>query len=90
MLLLATIQNISHGAGRSIKVIGDITYATYLLHFPIQLSAIWITRYYGITLDYTDEIWFVLFLSIVILLSVPTYYFVELPAQLFLRRHLKL
>ena len=89
VLLLATLQNLSHSAGRSIKIIGDISYATYLLHFPVQLSAIWITRYYGITLDDTDTIWFVLFLGIVILVSVPTCYFFELPAQLFLRRHLK-
>ena len=89
VLLLATIQNLNHEAGRSIKIIGDITYATYLLHFPVQLSVIWLTKYYGISLDYTDPIWFVLFIGIVILVSVPTYYFFEIPVQYFLRRHLK-
>lgn len=90
VLLLTTIQSFNPSAGRSIRIIGDITYATYLLHFPIQLSAIWVTRYYGITIDYTDAIWLVLFLSSVILMSIPTYYFFEVPAQSFLRQRLKL
>ena len=89
VLFLATIQNFSHGAGRSIRVIGDITYATYLLHFPIQLSAIWITRRYGLALDYTEAIWFAAYLGAVILISVPTYYYFELPAQSYLRRRLR-
>jgi len=90
VLSLATFQNYKHEAGKSIKLIGDITYASYLMHFPVQLSMIWITRYRGIALDYYSATWLIMFLGIVILISVPTYYFFELPAQLFFRRHFKL
>ena len=87
VFLLAAVQNFSHGAGRSFKIIGDITYATYLLHFPVQLSVILITGYLGIALDYTNMVWLVLFMGAVILISLPTYYLFELPAQHYLRRY---
>ncbi len=89
VLLLALLQNIDHTAGRSVKIIGDVTYSTYLLHFPIQLSAIWITKRYDIAIDYTQAVWFLLFLFVVILVSIPTYYYFELPAQRFFRRQLR-
>ena len=35
ILLLATLQDFNNSFGRRYRVIGDITYSSYLLHFPI-------------------------------------------------------
>ena len=88
VFLLAAIQSIRHHTGRSLKVIGDITYATYLLHFPIQLVVVCVAAYYGIMIRYGDPSTLLIFLAGVIALSVPTYYFFERPAQSFFRHHL--
>ena len=88
VFVLATIQNIRHHTGRSLKVFGDITYATYLLHFPIQLVVVYVAAYYGIMIRYGDASTLLIFLLGVIALSVPTYYFFERPAQSFFRHHL--
>jgi peptidoglycan/LPS O-acetylase OafA/YrhL len=88
VFLLAAIQSIRHNTGRSLKVIGDITYATYLLHFPIQLVVVYVAACYGIMISYGDPSTLLIFLSGVIALSVLTYYFFERPAQSFFRRHL--
>ena len=90
ILLIASIQNYKRDAGKSIRVIGDITYATYLLHFPVQLSIVWVTRYFAVSPKYNNLLWLILFRGIVIVISVPTYYHFELPAQSFFRRHLRL
>ncbi len=88
VFVLAAIQTIRHHSGRSLKIIGDITYATYLLHFPIQLVFIYVAAYYGIMINYGDPSTLLIFMSVVIALSVPTYYFFERPAQSFFRHHL--
>lgn len=86
--MLAAIQSIRHHTGRSLKVIGDITYATYLLHFPIQLVVVCVAAYYEIIISYGNASTLLIFLLGVIALSVPTYYFFERPAQSFFRHHL--
>jgi peptidoglycan/LPS O-acetylase OafA/YrhL len=40
ILALALWQSTEREAGKRARLIGDITYSTYLLHFPIQLSLI--------------------------------------------------
>jgi peptidoglycan/LPS O-acetylase OafA/YrhL len=85
VFLLAAVQNAWHDAGRRLRLVGNITYATYLLHFPIQLTIIYITTYYGVVITYNDPFMIILFLAIVIGISIPTYYLFERPAQSFLR-----
>jgi peptidoglycan/LPS O-acetylase OafA/YrhL len=43
---------------------------------------------FAIALDFTRPIWFLVFLSAVIGIAIPTYYGFELPAQNFFRRKL--
>lgn len=87
VLFLAAMQNVIPDSGRPFKFIGDITYATYLLHFPIQISAIALARYFGFIINFSETIYLLLYLTAVITLSLITYYFFERPAQVFLRNH---
>jgi len=71
--------------GRPFRLIGDITYSTYLLHFPLQLTAAFWIGVLGLTIDFTRPIWLFGYLGAVIGLSIPCYYAFELPAQKWLR-----
>jgi peptidoglycan/LPS O-acetylase OafA/YrhL len=88
VLLLATLQLEWSTLGRPVKLIGDITYSTYLLHFPIQLIIIWGAARSGATINFGNPAILLLYVGIVIGLSIPCYYLFELPARSFLRRRL--
>jgi peptidoglycan/LPS O-acetylase OafA/YrhL len=88
ILCLALMQGWHPALGRRSRVIGDITYATYLVHFPIQISILLMAKYYGIIIDFYSPVTFLLFLSSVILVSIPIYHYFELPMQQLCRRRL--
>ena len=51
--------------------------------FHLQLVIIYVVAYYGIAIDYGHTSTVVMFLVIVIVISIPTFYFFERPAQAF-------
>jgi peptidoglycan/LPS O-acetylase OafA/YrhL len=81
IFLLAIIQDKSAALGRRFCVVGDITYSTYLLHFPIQIFLILCTKVGVISIDFYQPAAWVLFMGLVIAASVPTYYLFERPIQ---------
>ena len=84
VLLLAVVQ--TGQQGRALKIIGDITYPVYLLHFPIQLYVMLGLRLTGFRLDfYSPVVWFGFFGTLV-LISAVSYEYFERPAQRYLRR----
>lgn len=85
VLFLAILQTAVHDLGQRFRIIGDITYSTYLLHFPMQLLIIGCTVYLGVKIDYESKEFFVLFFASLVLCSVFVYHYFELPAQRYLR-----
>ena len=88
LLFLALLQDWFPDLGRRSRLIGDITYAIYLTHFPIQLAVLLIAKYYGLIIDFYSPVSFLLFFSSVILVSIPIYHYFELPMQQLCRRRL--
>jgi peptidoglycan/LPS O-acetylase OafA/YrhL len=88
ILFLALLQSAYLSAGRSVRIIGDVTYSVYLLHFPIQLATLGIAAHFGLSIDYTDPLAFTMYVGCVFLVSVPTFYLFERPVQTYLRRKL--
>ena len=81
VLLLATVQNNAPNFGTSIRIVGDITYSTYLLHFPLQLLILLAVSNGFIAVDFRSPAAWLAFLGLVVALSVPTYYWFELPMK---------
>ena len=81
ILGLAVLQSAYPTLGAGTRVIGDITYATYLLHFPIQLAWVTIAKAADINLDYNKTLYFLLYIFLVVAISIPIHYGFELPAQ---------
>jgi peptidoglycan/LPS O-acetylase OafA/YrhL len=88
VIFLATVQLWLPTAGRSTRAIGDITYATYLIHTPIQISVLLAAKYFGLIIDFYSPVVFIIFFCSVILISVPIYHCFELPMQQLCRRSL--
>lgn len=72
---------------RRLSFLGDISYSSYLLHFPLQMVVM------GVALKLRLPQWIlgspallVIFIVVLIFLSLASYHFFELPAQRFLRR----
>lgn len=68
--------------------IGDTTYATYLLHFPLQIVFILVAQKLGTAdnLVYSKPA-FLLFMTILFSISVITYQYFERPAQRLIRNY---
>jgi peptidoglycan/LPS O-acetylase OafA/YrhL len=88
ILFLAMLQDWFPNLGRRVRVIGDITYATYLVHFPLQLVILLAAKQFNLVIDFYSSVTFLLYFSSVVLVSIPTYHFFELPMQQFCRRKL--
>jgi peptidoglycan/LPS O-acetylase OafA/YrhL len=86
VLVLVSLQNLRHNLGRSCRIIGDITYSTYLLHFPLQLLIIYLSSIFGFSIPYQSPVALVLFLATLLTISIPTYYLFERSAQSFFRK----
>jgi peptidoglycan/LPS O-acetylase OafA/YrhL len=86
VLALALVQSLRPSAGRSARLIGDISYSSYLLHFPVQLFAILMIREAGLSVDFYSGGAFLTFLVAVIAASAVSFKFFERPAQDGIRR----
>ena len=89
ILSMVTLERERGGLGRRISFIGDISYSSYLLHFPLQLAFVllftvsgWSFAFFGNPLS------LVLFYAVLIPLSLASYRWFERPMQRFLRRRM--
>jgi peptidoglycan/LPS O-acetylase OafA/YrhL len=74
---------------RRLKFLGDISYSTYLLHFPLQILFVLVGTWLSVGTEfYMHESTFILFTVILILLSLVTFHWFEYPARQRLRRFL--
>jgi len=67
---------------------GNMTYSSYLLHVPLQITTVTICAYAGITLPLYSPVMFLAYLAVILLLSAASYKYVEMPAQGWLRKRL--
>jgi len=87
ILALALAETRRGTLGKRISFLGDISYSSYLLHFPLQF--LFFTVVTSLTTDrsifYTP--WFMLlFFAVLLSISFCSFHYFELPAQTLLRR----
>jgi peptidoglycan/LPS O-acetylase OafA/YrhL len=90
IMSLALIETKRGTLGKRLAFVGDISYSSYLLHFPLQLAVAIIATKVAIDPMIFYSAWFMaLFYSLLILLSLASYHYFELPVQLIFRRKAK-
>lgn len=86
ILTLALAETQRGHLGRRLAMVGNVTYSSYLLHFPLQIVAFSLATELGLgqAFFYTP-LALLLFFVVLIVLCVLSYRYVELPCQAFLR-----
>jgi peptidoglycan/LPS O-acetylase OafA/YrhL len=88
ILLCVTRIRETRVASRILVPAGNVTYASYLLHVPIQITVVTIFNYIDFAVPVYSKIFFVLFLVGTLALSHWVFEVFEMPAQRFVRRTL--
>jgi peptidoglycan/LPS O-acetylase OafA/YrhL len=71
---------------RSISFLGNATYSSYLIHFPLQLAAVIVVDYFGIRrVIFFNPFALILYLASVIMGALAVYHYFERPAQEWIR-----
>ena len=78
--------SVSHGLASVIKGLGNLTYSSYLVHFPIQLIIVSCYSYWHLSIPFYNPTFFLFYLNIVLIVSFLTYRLFELPCQRLIRR----
>jgi peptidoglycan/LPS O-acetylase OafA/YrhL len=84
---LALIETKRGTLGKRLSLIGDISYSSYLLHFPLILTTVLVTAELGIEQELFNSPWFmILFFLVLVLLCLASHRYFEVPMQRYLRR----
>ena len=85
-LIAAALAETRWKFGKRFAILGDISYSLYLIHFPLQLAVVILVIrmkvYPGV---FYSPIFFVLFVTLLILLSFASHQYLEIPAQRWIR-----
>jgi peptidoglycan/LPS O-acetylase OafA/YrhL len=86
IMSLALIETKRGTLGKRLAFVGDISYSSYLLHFPLQLAIATIMTKMAINQTLYYSPWFmVMFYFVLILLSLASHRYFEVPMQRILR-----
>jgi peptidoglycan/LPS O-acetylase OafA/YrhL len=88
LVLLDAVQPRSAAWARRINALGNTTYASYLLHFPLQLGCVTLAAALGWRLPVAQPLFLLGFLGLTFALATVAYRTLEMPAQRWLRRRL--
>ena len=90
ILTLAIAETYRGSLGARIGFIGDISYSSYLLHFPLQLFFILVLPYFNFGKEvFLSKVFFIVFFAVLIGLSLLSYHKFERPMQKLIRNKFK-
>lgn len=89
VISLALIETKKGTLGKIFSLVGDISYSSYLLHFPLQLTVALVVAILKIDSEVFYSSWFMaLFFCALIFVSFASYRYFEIPMQRYLRRNI--
>ena len=85
IIALACSESALKHASGYVRWLGNISYSSYLIHFPLQLLIVTISVWLGWSIDYSSPAVLLAFVGALIGLSLLSFHWLELPAQTYLR-----
>lgn len=89
VIVLALADDALRLVTRRLRWLGDISYSSYLLHFPLQLAVVTWLAWTGLEIDFRSPLTLAAFFVLLILLSLLCYRYFERPAMQWLRTKLQ-
>jgi peptidoglycan/LPS O-acetylase OafA/YrhL len=86
LYVLAEHVQIPNRLCRSVETAGNMTYSSYLIHFPVQLSIAIVCAALGLSIPKESLLFFCGYFASVLALSVLIYRYFEMPCQRLIRR----
>jgi peptidoglycan/LPS O-acetylase OafA/YrhL len=86
VLALSLVPQVQGRLGRIGAVLGSTTYASYLVHFPVQLTMAIAFSAVGAAIPWSDWRFMILWMATVYIASIWSYRRIELPFQVAIRR----
>jgi peptidoglycan/LPS O-acetylase OafA/YrhL len=89
ILALVLVETRRGSLGRRVALLGDLSYSSYLLHFPLQLGVAIVALSFGVPRAVFLSPWTLLgFFALVLAVSLASHRLFEVPAQRWLRERL--
>ena len=87
ILLASTIYEIKNKkVSLFFNFLGNISYSTYLLHFPVQIIILSFLKHLKIQIDFGSQQFFLSYIFFIILLSSLSYIFYENKIKIYIRK----
>lgn len=88
LLMISSIKfNLDSKVLNLIKALGNMTYGSYLLHFPLQILIVIVFDFLEIKLPIYENWFFLFYIFLVLFLAHISYNKFELPMQKFIRKY---
>ena len=88
LLFFSMGDNLNFKIFEKTKLVGDLSYSIYLIHFPLQLLIVTVCLFLKLEVDFTNPISLLSYIVLSVLFSYISYKFFEFPAQERLRKSL--
>jgi peptidoglycan/LPS O-acetylase OafA/YrhL len=70
---------------KKISFLGNLTYSSYLMHFPVQLITVFFLKKFNVEVSYEKNLFFIFYFFGVILLAYFVYFYFEKPSKNYIR-----
>jgi peptidoglycan/LPS O-acetylase OafA/YrhL len=90
IVALALDEQVIGGRYAKLSWLGDISYSTYMIHFPMQLALVLAALHFGLTPKAFQSVWvFALFYAALIGLGLLSFHYFERPMQKLIRKRFR-